>query len=96
MKKYTYLSTTDFFTACLVIKATIEALRTEIVSKKASDHKLDDLYDDFKKFIVKSDLESIRANVDVYPNFDVEDIAPRVESLEKKFKTILVAMYLEV
>jgi hypothetical protein len=96
LKKYTALLMTDYFTMFLVIKSTVEALDPEIVARKVSDHKLNDLYEDFKKFVLKSQLITITQEVDVYPNLDIEEIAPRVENLEKKLKTILVAMYLEV
>ena len=81
---------------CLVVKSTMEVLDGEIAAKKIADHKLNDLYEDFKKFLVKSDLIAIGHEIDIYPNHDIEEISPRVENLEKKLKTILVAMYLEV
>lgn len=96
LKKFTNLLLTDYFTMYLVIKSTVESLDPEIVARKISDHKLNDLYEDFKKFVLKSQLVTVNHEMDIYPNLDIEEIAPRVENLEKKLKTILVAMYLEV
>lgn len=96
LKKFTALLSTDFYSLYLVIKSTLDALDPEIVARKVSDSKLNDLYEDFKKFLFKSNLILIQPDVEVYPNLDLEEIAPRVENLEKKLKTILVAMYLEV
>lgn len=73
----------------------MEVIGPELNSMKIYDGKLNDYFEDFKKFILKYKLVSITAAADSYPSLDIEDVGNLVESLEKKLKLIIVSLYLE-
>ena len=95
-RKYLKLLSTDHYTKYMMMRATFLSVKQELQQLKARDSDRTTLFDDFVRTLDKGLFKEISWDNDYYPSIDIEQLAEKVESMQKRFKYLLTMFFLEM